>query len=166
MLEAKSPYSRLATSTLTLLLLAACAWLLARKVPPLNAALLVLLGSSIGALAVDFAARRWRGAPGSTHFLWVAAGACLGSGLCLLLLPRPEEISWMRSYGLGALTAIPSGTLICLALRARCAFQTPWAPICIGVTKFLGDRFVFVRSPAAGGRATLWKINLSPICPR
>jgi hypothetical protein len=125
MLEAKSPYSRLAASTPTLLLLAACAWLLARKVPPLNAALLVLLGSSIGALAVDFAARRWRGAPGSTHFLWVAAGACLGSGLCLLLLPRPEEISWMRSYGLGALTAIPSGTLICLALRARASLSKP-----------------------------------------
>jgi hypothetical protein len=53
MLEAKSPYSRLAASTLTLLLLAACAWLLARKVAPLNASLLVLLGSSIGALAVD-----------------------------------------------------------------------------------------------------------------
>jgi hypothetical protein len=119
MLGAKSSYLQLAASTLGLLLLLACAWLLARKVSPFNVALLVLLGSSMGALAVDFAARRWRGALGSTHFLWVAAGACLGSGLCLLLLPRPEELSWMRSYGLGVLSAIPAGTLICLALRVR-----------------------------------------------
>jgi hypothetical protein len=63
---------------------------------------------------MDFAGRHWGLTKGSAHLLLIAAGACLGAWLCLLTQPA---LAWMREDGLGALAAVPAGTLICLAWR-------------------------------------------------